>query len=128
MSYNDSKYLPMKNKSSFAKWFGYLGFDHFIAPFLIKLIYWVGVLIIVSAGIGGFFATFEMPERGIGGVLLALIATVLSLLFWRLMCELLILAFNIYARLVEIRNLLSSRQERMDAYRKMPSVRALNNE
>jgi len=47
---------------------------------------------------------------------------------WRLMCELLILAFNIYARLVEIRNLLSSRQERMDAYRKMPSVRALNNE
>ena len=59
----------MKNKSSFGKWFGYLGFDHFIAPFLIKLIYWVGVLVIVSAGIGGFFANFEMPERGLGGVL-----------------------------------------------------------
>ena len=86
------------------------------------------MLVIVSAGIGGFFANFEMPERGLGGVLLALVATVLSLLLWRLMCELLILAFNIYARLVEIRNLLSSRQERMDAYRKMPSVRALNNE
>ena len=118
----------MKNKSSFGKWFGYLGFDHFIAPFLIKLIYWVGVLIIVSAGIGGFFAIFDLSSRGLGSVLQTLIATVLSLLLWRLLCELLILAFNIYARLVEIRNLLSSRQERMDAYRKVPSVRALNNE
>lgn len=118
----------MKNKTSIGKWFGYLGFDHFIAPLLIKVIYWVGVLVIVSVGIGGFSAVFHMPERGIGGVSMALIATVLSLLFWRLLCELLILAFNIYARLVEIRNLLSHRQERMDAYRKVPSVRALNND
>lgn len=118
----------MKNENSIGKWFGYLGFDHFIAPLLIKVIYWVGVLVIVSAGVGGFFAIFHAPERGIGSASMALIATVVSLLFWRLLCELLILAFNIYARLVEIRNLLSHRQERMDAYRKVPSVRALNND
>ncbi|WP_157889170.1 DUF4282 domain-containing protein [Herminiimonas arsenitoxidans] len=118
----------MKNKTSLAKWFGYLGFDHLIAPFLIKVIYWGGVVLILSAGIGGFFATFEMPDKGISGVLLAIGATVLSLLIWRLLCEMLILAFNIYARLVEIRNLLSHRQARVDAYQKIPSVRVLKND
>ena len=118
----------MKNKKSFGKWFRYLGFDHLIAPFLIKVIYWGGVVLVLSAGIGGFFATFDMPDKGVAGVLLAIGATVLSLLIWRLLCELLILAFNIYARLVEIRNLLSHRQARMDAYQKAPSVRVLNND
>lgn len=118
----------MKNKTSFSKWFGYLGFDHLIAPFLIKVIYWGGVILILSAGIGSFFGAFEMPGKGISGALMVIGATVLSMLIWRLLCEMLILAFNIYARLVEIRNLLSHRQARVDAYQKIPSVRVLKND
>ena len=81
-----------------------LGFERFIAPVLIKLIYWVGIVAILVAGATSFVNT---SGEGIGRMLLTLVALLLSLLIWRLVSELWILAFNIYERLVEIRDLMA---------------------
>jgi len=70
-----------------------LEFDHLIAPLLIKLIYWIGLVAIVSAGIGILFSSAN-SENG-PGALMVFGSTILALLVWRLFNELLILLFNI---------------------------------
>ena len=87
--------------------FYFFGFERLIAPVLIKLIYWVGMVAILIAGVAGFFN----GDGSLGRILLTLIALLFSLLIWRLLSELLILAFNIYERLVEIRDLLSRQSQ-----------------
>ncbi|WP_211443938.1 DUF4282 domain-containing protein [Collimonas humicola] len=87
-----------------ARLFYLLGFERLIAPVLIKLIYWVGLALILIAGATGFV---NASGEGIGRMLLTLFALLLSLLIWRLVSELWILAFNIYERLVEIRDLMA---------------------
>lgn len=96
--------LTMTNKHQrLAKLFYFFGFERLIAPVLIKLIYWVGIVAILIAGATSLVNTVD----GIGRMLLTLAALLFSLLIWRLFSELLILAFNIYERLVEIRDLLA---------------------
>lgn len=80
------------------------GFERLIAPVLIKLIYWIGLVVILIAGVASFINT---SGGGLGRMLLTMIALLLSLLIWRLVSELWILAFNIYERLVEIRDLMA---------------------
>jgi len=91
------------NQTRLGKLFYFFGFEKLIAPVLIKLIYWIGIVVILVAGVASFFNTVG----GVGRMLLTLVALLLSLLIWRLVSELWILAFNIYQRLVEIRDLLS---------------------
>lgn len=81
-----------------------LGFERLIAPYLIKLIYWFGILIIL---VGGVLSCIRTGGIDLSHILLALGGTALSLLLWRLFSELWILAFNIYERLVEIRDLMA---------------------
>ncbi|WP_167351360.1 DUF4282 domain-containing protein [Collimonas fungivorans] len=83
----------------------FFGFERLIAPVLIKLIYWIGIVVILIAGATSLVNTVD----GIGRMLLTLAALLFSLLIWRLFSELLILAFNIYERLVEIRDLLAAK-------------------
>ena len=89
-----------------------LEFDHLIAPLLIKLIYWIGLVAIISAGIGILFSSAN-SENG-PGALMVFGSTILALLVWRLLNELLILMFNIYEKLVDIRNLLSTARSAQD--------------
>jgi hypothetical protein len=97
--------LTMTNKrQGMAKAAYLLGFERFIAPALIKLIYWIGIVAILVAGATSFV---NASGEGIGRMLLTLVALLLSLLIWRLLSELGILAFNIYERLVEIRDLMA---------------------
>ena len=90
----------------------YFSLEHLIAPFLIKFIYWIGLIAILSAGLGTLFTGSTSAPFGVP---LTIIAMFITLLLWRLFCELLILAFNIYIRLTEIRDLLAVRQARVDA-------------
>lgn len=99
----------------------YLSLEHLIAPFLIKIIYWIGLIAILSAGLGTLFTGSDSAPFGVP---LTIIAMFITLLLWRLFCELLILAFNIYIRLTEIRDLLAVRQARVDA-RKPISITSL---
>lgn len=100
------------NKKTYAKLSSLLGFEHLIAPSLIRLIYRLGLLVILIAGV---LSCVDNGGAGIGRVLLALGGTVLSLLLWRLVSELWILAFNIFQRLGEIRDLLAVRNMAPDA-------------
>ncbi|WP_188380654.1 DUF4282 domain-containing protein [Oxalicibacterium faecigallinarum] len=99
----------------------YVSLEHLIAPLLIKAIYWAGLIAILSATLGGLLSV----DNGVQAAALLGVALPLALLLWRLFCEMLILAFNIYARLTEIRDLLAQRQARIDAHRKPLTVASL---
>lgn len=98
----------MLTKRTYAKLSSLLGFEHLIAPSLIRLIYRLGLPVILIAGVLSCVDN-GASGGGIGRVLLAFGGTVLSLLLWRLVSELWILAFNIFQRLGEIRDLLAVR-------------------
>src|SRR5690606_35486605 len=90
----------------------YCTLDHLIAPLLIRAIYWLGIVVILVGGVVSLFA-----RAGGGtytGIALTIFTMLLTLLLWRLFSELLILAFNLHARLTEIRDLLALRQTRME--------------
>jgi hypothetical protein len=100
----DNNFTMTNKHQGLAKLVHLLGFERLIAPVLIKLIYWAGIVVILIAGATGFV---NASGDGIGRMLLTLVALLLSLLIWRLVSELWILAFNIYERLVEIRDLMA---------------------
>lgn len=104
--------MPFSDSSS--RFFRYLNMDALIAPFLIRLIYWIGVVAIIGAGIG------LMLSSQVGSVALALGGMLISLLLWRLLSEILVLAFNLHSRLIEIRDLLAHRQEAMEEEQRVP--------
>lgn len=118
----------MQLPNSAGRFFHYLNMDYLIAPFLIRLIYWVGLVAIVGAGIGVVLGSTGTTEGGTAHALLTTGATVVALLLWRLLSEMLVLAFNIYARLIEIRDLLALRKARPDMVRKTPQLALLKNQ
>lgn len=85
----------------------HLDFEHLVTPLLIRLTYGVGLVVIVSVGLGSLFAAFTLPEDSVPRAALIAGVTLLALVVWRLVNELWMLAFNLHARLVEIRDLLS---------------------
>lgn len=101
----------MQFSASAARFFRYLNMDYLIAPFLIRLIYWVGFVAIISAGCGILFNALDASVSGSTRISLTIGAILLSLLLWRLLSEMLVLAFNLHSRLIEIRDLLSHRQD-----------------
>lgn len=104
----------MQSSDSAGRFFRYLNMDYLIAPFLIRLIYWVGFVAIVGAGCGILFNTLDASVPGSARISLTIGATLLSLLLWRLLSEMLVLAFNLHSRLIEIRDLLAHRQDAME--------------
>ena len=89
-----------------------LSFDKVIAPRVMKLVYFVGLIGVAVGGIaaflGGLAAMALSFTTGLGTMILAVIGTALGALVWRVMCELWMLGFNIYDRLGEIRDRLES--------------------
>ncbi|WP_300616684.1 DUF4282 domain-containing protein [Dokdonella sp.] len=54
--------------------------------------------------VGGLLTAFSPFGSGIKGVLVSLLGMVIGVLFWRVWCELMIVVFNIYDVLKDIRN------------------------
>ncbi len=83
-------------------------FDKLIATSLIKLLYWIGIVLIalgVLAGIlGGFSQGFT---SGITSLVLAPLGGILGVIFWRFLCEIYIVIFGMYDRLGEIQTSLA---------------------
>ena len=89
-------------------------FDRMVAPTLIKILYWLGLAGVVLAGIGIMFSGglmgggHGMGQQATGltfaSFLMGLVYIVFAGLFWRVLCELLIVVFEIHARLREIRD------------------------
>lgn len=79
-------------------------FDKFLTPALIKIVYWVGNIAITFAALRGIFSTFSFMGAGSFQLLVAMILFLVAIIFWRVMCEAIILSFRIYDRLTEIRD------------------------
>lgn len=78
-------------------------FEKLVAPIVIKIVYWIGILLIVLAGLGAIFSG-GMYYGSIFGPLIAILGTLLSLLAWRIVCELYIVFFGAFDRLGQIRD------------------------
>lgn len=86
-----------------------LNFDKFVAPTLIRIVYWIGIVLIVlstllavagggmGAMMGGYGGGFNL-----GGAIISLIGGVIGLLFWRVLCEVWIVLFSINDRLGQL--------------------------
>lgn len=83
-----------------------MNFNKFVAPTLIRIVYWIGIVLIVLATLmavagGGMMAQYGGYGGGFNlvGALFALIGGAAALLFWRVMCEVWIVIFSINDRL-----------------------------
>ncbi len=80
-------------------------FDRFIAPALIKIVYWIGLVLIVLGTLTYMFGMSMMSSYGYGGgagvgtILFGLIGGAAWVLIWRIMCEVWIVIFSINDRL-----------------------------
>ena len=79
-------------------------FDKFLTPTLIKVVYWIGNAGIALMSLMMILSAFSYMGRGVMQVLGAIVFFVVGLIFWRVMCEGIMLTFRIYDRLTEIRD------------------------
>ncbi|GAA0589953.1 DUF4282 domain-containing protein [Paenochrobactrum glaciei] len=79
-------------------------FDKFLTPTLIKVVYWIGNAGIALISLMMILSAFSYMGRGVVQVLGAIVFFVVGLIFWRVMCEGIMLSFRIYDRLTEIRD------------------------
>ncbi len=73
-----------------------LSFNRMVTPVFIHVIYWIGIVTVVLAGLA--------VVAGGGGILKGLLAMVVGLIVVRVGCEVLIVLFRINDNLAAIRN------------------------
>jgi len=85
-----------------------MNFDVMIGGRLIKIIYYLGLVLIGLGGLGGALGALSAMSfsfvYGLGMLIGVVIGVALAVLFWRLACELWVLMFRIHDELVAIRN------------------------
>ncbi|MFK4823891.1 DUF4282 domain-containing protein [Paenochrobactrum sp. BZR 588] len=80
------------------------GFDKFLTPTLIAVVYWIGNVGIAFAAIRTILSAYSYMGGGFFKIIGSLIFFIIGLIFWRVICEGIILSFRIYDRLTEIRD------------------------
>jgi len=84
------------------------GFDKLLGPVLVKIVYYLGLAGIAIglffALIGALFMLMSQPLAGLGALIIAPAIAAIAVMWWRFVIEICILAFEIYARLGEIRD------------------------
>lgn len=83
-------------------------FDKMIAPMVLKVVYWIGLvgiaiymLVVIVGGLG--MMSFSVGT-GLGMILGAFVGGAIGFLFWRVVIELYMTIFGIHDRLGEIRD------------------------
>ncbi|MFK2827105.1 DUF4282 domain-containing protein [Bacillus sp. B190/17] len=89
----------------------FLSFDKMVTPTIIKIIFWVGVVMSVLSGIGTIAAGISSPYGSGLGVIMGLLTLVIGPLLVRVYCELLIIFFKMHESLKRIETQLSSQQQ-----------------
>lgn len=89
----------------------FLGFDRLLGPTLVKFVYYFGAAAIVVLAIGALLtAIFSLAGGNFGTGAMQLLAVpavaAVSLVYWRFLCELFMLAFLAFERLGEVRDLM----------------------
>jgi len=93
----------------------FLSFRRMITPVIIKILFWIGIVMSIIAGLIVFFGGIisGLGDGGFGAVIGGLIGgpvvMLLGVLSARIYAELLILAFRINETLTDIKNLLERR-------------------
>ena len=81
-------------------------FDKLIGERLIKILYFIGLVIIAIGFLFGIIAAVALLGQGFGAFLVQLILTpvftLLAVLFWRFTCELYILFFSMHNKLTKL--------------------------
>ena len=88
-----------------------LGFDRLLGPTLVRIVYYVGAVVIVCvAGFALLMALLALFGGNIGAGVMQLLAVpavaAVAFVYWRFVCELFMLAFLAYDRLTEVRDLM----------------------
>ncbi|MBY0563800.1 MAG: DUF4282 domain-containing protein [Hyphomonadaceae bacterium] len=83
-----------------------MNFDRFVAPSLIRIVYWVGIVAIVLGALatmaGSLGSLSYSPTNAMGGIVIAIIGGLVGLLVWRVACEVWIVIFSINDRLGQL--------------------------
>lgn len=85
------------------KFSDFLTFNKFLTPYLVNVIYWIGLIGIIIASLVMFFSAFS-AFGGFKNIIGAVVLLAVGTLFWRVVCEGLILSFKVLDRLTEIRD------------------------
>lgn len=85
----------------FSKFFN---FDKMITPAIIKVLFWIGMAIVVVIGLSGVAAGIFTPYGGGRTALTGLLTLVVGPIVVRVYCELLIVIFKMHEALEKIAN------------------------
>lgn len=77
-------------------------FERMITPFIIQVIFWLGV---IGSIVGGIF--MMIGTGGFGGILTGLLIMLFAPIVIRIYCEILIVAFKMLSLLVDVRDRLT---------------------
>jgi thiamine transporter ThiT len=80
----------------------FMSFDKMLTPSIIKIIYWIGVVVVVLMGLTTLLGALRFGS--LYGFLMGLLWLVLGPILVRVYCELMIVLFNIYGALRDIRD------------------------
>ena len=86
------------------KWQDMLSFEKLIAPTVLKIIYYIGLVVLALATLYQVFTAFGEYSGGITQVVMALVAFPFAALGLRVIMELYTVMFGMYERLGEIRD------------------------
>ena len=82
-------------------------FDKLIAPKVLKIVYWIGLVGIAIACLMSFVGALGMLQysasMALGTMLLSIFGLAFGALFWRILIEIYMVFFGIYDRLGEIK-------------------------
>lgn len=88
----------------------FMTFDKLIATGLIKVFYWIGVILIALGTLIAMFSGFGQGfMQGIGTLIIAPIGGLIGIIFWRFLCEVYIVIFGMYDRLGNIQDTLGAK-------------------
>lgn len=73
----------------------YLNLNELITPTIIRLVYWIGIALIVLGALGSVFG-------GFGAFVFGLIGAAIGLVLWRVWCEVMLILFRIHDDLAQI--------------------------
>ncbi len=84
-------------------------FDRMIAPKVIRIVYWIGLILITLGSLGALIGGGAMMGAagmgsGLGHIIGVILVYVIAVLLWRIIMEVYYVFFGIYDRLGEIRD------------------------
>lgn len=85
----------------------YLHFDHMITPTIIQILFWIGIVASIIAGLSSIISGLSASYGGGAMVLTGLLTLIIGPIATRVYCELIIILFSINDNLKDIRNSLN---------------------